>query len=215
MIWIILFLTNPFLFLIYTVSLQRIPLFISILVLPILLHYCAAELCFTDKLISGAGSTQPGEKWELSHIPGEYRVLEPFNSIRGSSRFPSSLLVFTGTGILFYNYVLENFFLMLFLWEGGELYSSFYLFPWYRIQNTDIQRIFFQRDFFCPQNMIGLLWSNLGIFSIAKVWRVSGFLNWSSRGCNLAAHLSIHASCYWKEGWQDSSCLRFFLGLRI
>ena len=34
---------------------------------------------------------------------------------------------------------------------------------------------FFKRDFFCPQDMIGLLRSNLGIFSIAKVWCCLGF----------------------------------------
>ena len=34
---------------------------------------------------------------------------------------------------------------------------------------------FFLKRFFCPQDMIGLLRSNLGIFSIAKVWCCLGF----------------------------------------
>ena len=36
------------------------------------------------------------------------------------------------------------------------------------------------------------------------------FIYWSTRGCNLAAHSSIHASFILRGGWQDSS----FLGLR-
>ena len=75
------------------------------------------------------------------------------------------------------------------------MYSSFYLFPWYRIQNTVIQRIIFQRDFFCPQNMIGLFRSNLGIFFYCESLVLSGFLY-----CNLAAHSSIHASFILRRG---------------
>ena len=44
-------------------------------------------------------------------------------------------------------------------------------------------------------------------FSIAKVWRCMG-LYWSTRGCDLAGHSSIHTYSYWEEGWQDSNCLR-------
>ena len=45
--------------------------------------------------------------------------------------------------------------------------------------------------FFCHQDIIGLLRSLN--FSIAKVWYCLG-LYWSTRGCNLAAHSSMHAS---------------------
>ena len=53
--------------------------------------------------------------------------------------------------------------------------------------------------FFCHQDMIGLLRSNLGFFSAAKVWFCMG-LYWSTRGCNLAAHSSIHALFILRRG---------------
>ena len=37
------------------------------------------------------------------------------------------------------------------------------------------KKYLFLKEIFCPQDMIGLLRSNLGIFSIAKVWCCLGF----------------------------------------
>ena len=61
--------------------------------------------------------------------------------------------------------------------------------------------------FFCPQYIIGLLRSNLGIFQLWKfvvVWVYIDLL-----GVVIWQH--IHPSMlhlFWKEGWQESSCLR-------
>ena len=72
-------------------------------------------------------------------------------------------------------------------------------------------RYFFKRVFFWPQDMIGFLRSNLGIFLLRKfgvVWvyiDLPGVVIWQH------IHLSTLHS-FWEKGWQDSSC---FLGLRI
>ena len=60
--------------------------------------------------------------------------------------------------------------------------------------------------------MIGLLRSDLRI--IAKVWCCLG-LYWSTRGCNLAAHSSIHASFLLRKGLTRFQLPKSFLGLRI
>ena len=62
--------------------------------------------------------------------------------------------------------------------------------------------------------MIGLLWSNLGIFSFAKVWCCLDFY-WSTSGCNLAEHSSIHASFILRRGLRRFQLPKGFLGLRI
>ena len=77
------------------------------------------------------------------------------------------------------------------------------------------KKYLFLKEIFCPQDMIGLLRSNLGIFSIAKVWCCLGFYI-ALPGVVIWQHIhpsTLHS--FWEEGWQDSSCLRFFLGLRI
>ena len=59
--------------------------------------------------------------------------------------------------------------------------------------------------FFCHQDMIGLLRSNLGFFSAAKVWCCLGFYI-DLPGVVIWQH--IHPSTlysYWEEDWQDSS----------
>jgi len=48
--------------------------------------------------------------------------------------------------------------------------------------------------------MIWLLRSNLRIFLLRKLCIVWVYLYWSSRGCNLAAHSSIHASFILRRG---------------
>ena len=60
--------------------------------------------------------------------------------------------------------------------------------------------------------MIGLLRSDLRI--IAKVWCCMG-LYWSTRGCNLAAHSSIHPSFLLRKGLTRFQLPKSFLGLRI
>ncbi len=62
--------------------------------------------------------------------------------------------------------------------------------------------------------MIGLLRSNLKIFSIAKVRCFMG-LYWSTKGCNLAAHSYIHASFILRRGLTRFQLHKGFLGLRI
>ena len=66
------------------------------------------------------------------------------------------------------------------------------------------------KEIFCPQDMIGLLRSNLGIFAIAiaKVWCCLGFY-FDLSGVVFWEHIhpsKLHSS--WEEGWQDSSSLR-------
>ena len=51
-------------------------------------------------------------------------------------------------------------------------------------------------------------------FSIAKVWCSLG-LYWSTKGCNLAAHSSIHASFILKRGLTRFQLPTGFLGPRI
>ena len=51
-------------------------------------------------------------------------------------------------------------------------------------------------------------------FSIAKVWCCMD-LYWSTRGCNLAAHSSIHASFILRRGLTRFQLPKGFLGLRI
>ena len=51
-------------------------------------------------------------------------------------------------------------------------------------------------------------------FSFAKVWCCPG-LYWSTRGCNLAVHSSIHASSILRKGLTRFQLPKCFLGLRI
>ena len=62
--------------------------------------------------------------------------------------------------------------------------------------------------------MIGLLRSHLGIFLLRK-FGVVGVLHWSARGCNLAAHSSVHSSFILRGGLTRFQLPEGFLGLRI
>ena len=66
-----------------------------------------------------------------------------------------------------------------------------------KISNSGFSKSLFKKRFCCPQDMIGLLRSDLRI--IAKVWCCMG-LYWSARGCNLTAHSSIHAYLILRRG---------------
>ena len=75
--------------------------------------------------------------------------------------------------------------------------------------------MFLLKRFFCPQDMIGLLRSNLGIFLLwifGVIWDVGLYL--STRGCNLAAP-SIHASLILRRWLTSLQLPKGFLGLRI
>ena len=63
------------------------------------------------------------------------------------------------------------------------------------------------KEIFCPQDMIGLSRANLGIFLLRMFGVVCVYIDLP--GVVFWQH--IHPSTlhlYWKEGWQDSSCLR-------
>jgi len=67
---------------------------------------------------------------------------------------------------------------------------------------------------FFPTDTIGLLRSNFGIFLLRK-FGVEGGLFWSARGCNLAAHSSIHASFILRIGLTRFQLPNGFLDMRI
>ena len=68
------------------------------------------------------------------------------------------------------------------------------------------------KEIFCPQDMIGLLRSNLGIFLLQKFGVVWVYIDW---GCNLAAHSSIHASFILRRGLTRFQLPKWFLSRRI
>ena len=71
----------------------------------------------------------------------------------------------------------------------------------------------FLKRFFSPKDMSGC-YDQIRNFSIAKVWCCMD-LYWSTRGCNLAAHSSIHASFILRRGMTRFQLPKGFLGLRI
>ena len=90
---------------------------------------------------------------------------------------------------------------------SGQISEYNIIFPQVRRENKK-KRCFF------PTDTIGLLRSNLGIFLLRK-FGVEGGLFWSARGCNLAAHSSIHASFILRIGLTRFQLPNGFLDMRI
>ena len=62
-----------------------------------------------------------------------------------------------------------------------------------------LNKIFFKRDFLSPGHDRVVTIKSRNFFYCERLV-LSGFLYWSSRGCNLAAHSSIHASFILRRG---------------
>jgi len=80
---------------------------------------------------------------------------------------------------------------------------------------TNVQtKSFFLKRFFVPRTWSGC-YNQILDFFLCKSLVLSGFLYWSTRGCNLAAHSSIHASFILRRGLTRFQLPKRFLGLRI
>ena len=97
---------------------------------------------------------------------------------------------------------------------GKVLVHNTFYFYYFIERNRNVFNFFFKKDFFVPRTWSGCYDQISEFFLLRKfhVVRVYIYLP----GVVIWQHIhpsTLHS--FWEEGWQDSSCLRFFLGLRI